>query len=80
MGRPLRAVLAALCSYGVLLLCIIEFPLSAGFLLLIGFSVPCLLSNFFTRTILRPFTPEPTPVLEPEPDLSISPGECSEDI
>lgn len=57
LGRPLRAVLAALCWYGSLVVAVLEFPLSAIYLLVIGFSVPCLLGNFYLRTILKPYCP-----------------------
>ena len=32
---------------------VLEFPISGIYLLLIGFSVPCLLGGFFIRTELR---------------------------
>lgn len=54
-GRPLRAVLAVFFGYGLLLAAVLAFPLSVPFLLLIGFSVPCLLANFFTRTVIRQY-------------------------
>ena len=41
--------------YGTLTIAILEFPLSAVYLLFIGFSGPCLLGNFFIRTILTQF-------------------------
>lgn len=52
-GRPLRGAAAALAVYGSLALAVLEFPLSGIYLLLIGFSVPCLLGGFFIRTELR---------------------------
>lgn len=52
-ARPLRAVLAALSVYGTLTAAVLEFPLSLIYLLLIGFSVPCLLGGFFIRTVLK---------------------------
>ncbi len=55
VGKPLRAVLAAACCYGLLLAAALEFPLSAIYLLFIGFSVPCLLGNFFVRTVIRQY-------------------------
>lgn len=55
VGRPLRGVLAALSVYGTLAVAILAFPISGIYLLLIGFSVPCLLGNFFTRTVLKQF-------------------------
>ncbi len=51
--KPLRAVLAALCYYGLPLLAAWIFPLSGLYLLLLGFSFPCLLGNFCLRTVLR---------------------------
>lgn len=53
VGRPLRPLLAALAVYGTLLAAVLEFPISALYLLLIGFSVPCLLAHFFLRTLLK---------------------------
>jgi hypothetical protein len=55
IGRPLRAVLAVLSYYGPLLAAILAFPISILYLLMIGFSVPCLLGNFFLRTVLRQY-------------------------
>ncbi len=52
-GRPLRGAAAALAVYGTLVLAVLEFPLSGIYLLLIGFSVPCLLGGFFVRTELK---------------------------
>jgi hypothetical protein len=54
-GKPLRGFLAVLSVYGTLLISVIEFPISAGYLLLIGFSVPGLAANFFLRTVLRKY-------------------------
>lgn len=59
LGKPLRAVLAAAVWYGSLAVGILEFPLSAIYLLCIGFSVPCLLANFYLRTVLKKYCPEP---------------------
>lgn len=53
MAKPLRAVLAALCYYGMPLLAVLFFPLSGLYLFLIGFSFPCLLGNFYIRTVLK---------------------------
>ena len=58
VGKPLRAVLAALSVYGTLTAAILEIPLSLIYLLAMGFSVPCLLSSFFIRTVLKRFCPE----------------------
>lgn len=52
-GRPLRGAAAALAVYGSLAFAVLEFPLSGIYLLLIGFSVPCLLGGFLIRTELR---------------------------
>ena len=55
MGRPGRGALAALSVYGTLAAAVLALPISAIYLLLIGFSVPCLLGNFFIRTVLKQF-------------------------
>ena len=55
LGKPLRAVLAAAGWYGVLAAAILWLPLSGAYLFLIGFSVPCLLRQFLTRTVLEKF-------------------------
>lgn len=55
VARPLREILAALCFYGLPLLAILFFPFSAAYLLLIGFSLPCLLGNFYVRTVLKQY-------------------------
>lgn len=52
-AKPLRAALAALAVYGTLLFAVLELPISGIYLLLIGFSVPCLLGGFFVRTVLK---------------------------
>lgn len=56
IAKPLRSVPAALCFYGLPLLAVLFFPLSGLYLLLIGFSLPCLLGNFYLRTVLRQYT------------------------
>ena len=53
VGRPGRAVLAALCCYATTLAAILAFPLSLMYLLLIGFSLPSLLGNFFLRIVWK---------------------------
>lgn len=53
VARPLRGALAALCFYGLPLVAILFLPLSAVYLLLIGFSLPYLLGHFYLRTVLR---------------------------
>ena len=58
VGKPLRAVLAALSVYGTLTVAVLEIPISLIYLLAMGFSVPCLLSSFFIRTVLRRFCPQ----------------------
>lgn len=52
-GRPLRGAAAALAVYGSLAFAVLEFPISGIYLLLIGFSVPCLLAGFLVRTELK---------------------------
>lgn len=54
VAKPLRALLAALSTYGLTVLAALAFPISALYLLLIGFSIPCLLGGFFVRTVVRP--------------------------
>ena len=58
IGRPLRAVLAALCWYGLTLLTILFLPLSGAYLVLLGFTLPFLLGAFYTRTVLAKFCGE----------------------
>lgn len=55
VAKPLRAVLAVLLGYGLAAAAVLAFPLSLIYLLLIGFSLPCLLANFFVRTVLRQY-------------------------
>lgn len=55
IGRPLRALLAALSYYGLTLVAILEFPISLLYLLMMGFSIPCLLGNFYIRTVLKQY-------------------------
>ena len=50
--KPLRTVPAALCSYGLPLLAVLFLPLSGLYLVLIGFSVPCLIGHFLLRSVL----------------------------
>ncbi|MCI8809496.1 MAG: YesL family protein [Oscillibacter sp.] len=52
-GRPLRAIAAAVTGLGFVLVAVLEIPISLLFLLLIGFSVPCLLANFYIRKLLE---------------------------
>lgn len=53
IGKPMRAVLAALLWYGPLLAALLWFPLSGAYLLLIGFSIPCLLGRLALAPILE---------------------------
>ena len=47
-------LLLPLCPvYGLGMAAVLALPLSLIYLLLIGFSLPCLLANFFVRTVLR---------------------------
>lgn len=55
IGKPLRAVLAAVCGYGLWLFGVLEFPISLMYLVFLGFSLPCLLGNFFVRTVLKQY-------------------------
>lgn len=57
IGRPGRAAVAAVCAYGLTFLALLAFPISGLYFLLIGFSVPCLLGNFFVRTVLKAYCP-----------------------
>lgn len=56
IAKPLRSVPAALCCYGLPLLAVMFFPMSGLYLLLLGFSLPCLLGNFYLRIVLRQYT------------------------
>ena len=53
--KPLRTVPAALCCYGLTLLAVLALPFSGMFLLLIGFSLPCMVGCFLLRIVLKPF-------------------------
>lgn len=55
IARPQRTVPAALLGYGFLSVGVLAFPISGMYLLLIGFSFPCFLGNFFLRVILSPY-------------------------
>lgn len=55
IAKPLRAILAALCYYGLPLLAVLYFPISGMYLLLIGFSLPFLLGSFYIRTVLKQY-------------------------
>ena len=55
VGRPLRGLASALCVYGLLTAAVLAFPLSAIYLIFIGFSLPCLLANFYVRTVLKQY-------------------------
>ena len=59
VGRPLRPILAAVVGYGLLLLGILQLPISLIYVVALGFSLPCLLANFFLRTLLRDHCPAP---------------------
>lgn len=74
LGKPLRGALAAIFLYGSLIICILEFPLSTIFLLFIGFSVPCLIAHFYTRTVLIVYCP-----VEEEEEIYPDPVEGEED-
>jgi uncharacterized membrane protein YesL len=53
LGRPLRGALAALCVYGLTAAAVLALPISLPYLALIGFTLPCLLGQFFVRTELN---------------------------
>ncbi|MCI8399653.1 MAG: YesL family protein [Oscillibacter sp.] len=61
VGKPLRPAVAALCVYGITLGAVLAFPISLIYFLLIGFSAPCFLGNFFLRTLLRDYCPPVEP-------------------
>lgn len=50
--KPLRAALAALSYVGLPALAAMLFPMSGLYIGLLGFSFPCLLGNFYLRTVL----------------------------
>ena len=52
IGRPMRAVLAAAWYWTPPLIGLLWFPLSLAFMLLVGFSIPCLLGNLVLRKVL----------------------------
>ena len=69
VGRPLRPVLAAVSGYGLLIFGILQLPISLIYVVLLGFTLPCLLANFFLRTLLRRYCPDPEPTDQgPESD------------
>ena len=51
-GKPLRAAAAAAMGLGIVTVAVLAFPISLVFLVLVGFSVPCLLANFYIRKLL----------------------------
>ena len=53
VAKPLRTVPAALFSFGLPFLAILLLPLSGLYLLVIGFSLPCLIGHFFLRILLK---------------------------
>ena len=55
IAKPLRTVPAALCCYGLPLLAVLALPFSGMFLLLIGFSLPCMIGSFLLRIVLKPY-------------------------
>lgn len=72
VGRPLRPILAGLVGYGLLLFGILQLPISLIYMLALGFSLPCLLANFFLRTLLRDHCPVPDQEDPPENSGPIS--------
>ena len=65
IGKPLRPIVAVVLGYGLVLFGILQFPISLIYLLFLGFSLPCLLANFFLRTLLRDHCP---PLKEDAPE------------
>lgn len=57
VGKPLRPIVAAILGYGLAAFGILELPISLIFVLMLGFSMPCLLANFFLRIPLRNYCP-----------------------
>lgn len=53
LGKPLRAVAAAAGSFGLTAAALMPFPLSAPYFIFLGLVLPCLLAQFFIRTVLR---------------------------
>lgn len=72
LGKPLRPIVAAIVGYGLLLFGILELPISLIYVLSLGFSVPCLLSNFFLRTLLRDYCPAAEEPAQEEDSHTIS--------
>ena len=56
--KPLRSIPAALCGYGLPLVAILLFPLSGLYLVLIGFSIPCMAGHYILRPVVRQITGE----------------------
>ena len=59
LGKPLRPLAAAVLGYGLTAFGILELPISLMYVVFLGFSLPCLLANFFLRTLLRDYGPAP---------------------
>ncbi len=55
IARPVQSLPAALGIYGLSLIALLAFPISVLYWLLIGFSAPCLLANFFVRTDVKQY-------------------------
>lgn len=58
IGKPLRAVLCYIVNIGLMLLSIWFFPLTVPYLILIGFTLPCFIGQFFVRLNLRKYIPD----------------------
>lgn len=61
VGKPLRPIVAAVAGYGLALFGVLQLPISLIYVVFLGFSLPCLLSNFFLRTLLRDYCPVSEP-------------------
>jgi uncharacterized membrane protein YesL len=58
VGRPLRAVLARVIGTGLLVAAVLALPISGLYVLLIGFSLTCLVEQFYVRTELKRYESE----------------------
>ena len=56
--KPLRTVPAALFGYGLPLLAVLWLPFSGLYLVVIGFSFPCLIEHYILRPVLNPYMDE----------------------
>ena len=64
VAKPQRTLPAALFFFGLPLLAALCFPMSGMYILLAGFSLPCMIGNFLLRTVLDPFIDKNTYLYE----------------